>query len=74
MEKYLYYGKFEREEALGIVGNRIPGRAETVKKLFESVGGTVESYYLGAGEYDYVIIANVPGNANAASASLKMRA
>ncbi|MGC8494959.1 MAG: BTAD domain-containing putative transcriptional regulator [Syntrophobacteraceae bacterium] len=70
--EYLYYGKFIREEAIGLVGKRVPGRAETVKKLFESVGGTVESYYLGAGEYDYVIIANVPGNANAASASLKM--
>ncbi len=72
MEKYLYYGKFVRDEAKGLVEDGGSSHAETVKKLFASVGGTVESYYLGAGEYDYFIIACVPGNANAASASLKM--
>lgn len=72
MEKYLYYGKYLSDEARGLVENRDPGSANSVQELFDSVGGKVESFYLGAGEYDYFIIANVPDNAKAASASLKM--
>ena len=45
-----------------------------MKKLFESVGGTLDCYYYAFGEYDYFIIADVPDNASTASVSLTVSA
>jgi uncharacterized protein with GYD domain len=45
-----------------------------VKKLLESVGGTMECYYYAFGKYDYFIIADVPDNVSAASVSLTVSA
>jgi len=70
MAKYLYYGNFVGEGLKGLVKEGGSGRVAAVKKLFESVGGKLESYYYAFGKYDYFIIADVPDNVSAASVSL----
>jgi uncharacterized protein with GYD domain len=74
MAKYLYYGNFVGEGLKGLLKDGGSGRVAAVKKLFESVGGTLECYYYAFGEYDYFIIADVPNNVDAASVSLTVSA
>jgi uncharacterized protein with GYD domain len=74
MARYLYYGNFIGEGLKGLVKDGGSGRVAAVKKLFESVGGKLESYYFAFGEYDYFIIAELPDNISAASASLMVNA
>jgi len=74
MAKYLYYGNFVGDGLKGLLKDGGSGRVAAVKKLFESVGGTLECYYYAFGEYDYFIIADMPDNLSAASASLVVNA
>ena len=74
MARYLYYGNFIGDGLKGLVKDGGSGRVAAVKKLFESVGGKLESYYFAFGEYDYFIIADLPDNVSAASASLTVNA
>ena len=45
-----------------------------VEKLFESVGGTVETFYYAFGDTGVFIIADVPDNVSAAALSLTVNA
>jgi len=74
MARYLCYGNFIGDGLKGLVKDGGSGRVAAVKKLFESVGGKLESYYFAFGEYDYFIIADLPDNVSAASASLTVNA
>lgn len=44
-----------------------PNRAGAVEKLILSVGGTMESWFFSRGEYDIVIIAQMPNAAASAA-------
>jgi len=74
MARYLSYGNFIGDGLKGLVKDGGSGRVAAVKKLFESVGGKLESYYFAFGEYDFFIIADLPDNVSAASASLTVNA
>jgi len=74
MAKYLAYGNFVGDGLKGLVKEGGSGRVAAVKKLFESVGGTLECYYYAFGEYDYFIIADLPDNISAASVSITVSA
>jgi uncharacterized protein with GYD domain len=74
MAKYLYYGNLVGDGLKGLLKEGGSGRVAAVKKLFESVGGTMECYYYAFGEYDYFIIADVPDNVSAASVALTVSA
>lgn len=49
-------------------------RRTAVEKLFESVGGTVETFYYAFGDTGVFIIADVPDNVSAAALSLTVNA
>ena len=50
-----------------------PGdRAATVRQLAESAGGTMDAYYLTFGQYDGLVIYDVPDSASAAAISLRV--
>jgi uncharacterized protein with GYD domain len=74
MAKYLCYGNFVGDGLKGLVKEGGSGRVAAVKKLFESVGGTLECYYYAFGEFDYFIIADLPDNISAASVSITVSA
>lgn len=74
MARYLFYGNFVGDGLKGLVKEGGSSRAAVVKKLFESVGGTMECYYFTFGKYDYFIIADIPDNVSAASVSLTVSA
>ena len=74
MAKYLYYGNFVGDGLKGLVKEGGSGRVASLKKLCESVGGTLECYYFAFGEYDYFIIVDVPDKVSAASISLTVNA
>jgi uncharacterized protein with GYD domain len=74
MAKYLLYGNIVGDGLKGILKEGGSGRVPAVKKLFESVGGTLECYYYAFGEYDWFIIADVPDNVSMAAVSLKVNA
>jgi len=74
MAKYLCYGNFVGDGLKGLVKEGGSGRVDAVKKLFESAGGKLESYYYAFGEFDYFIVADLPDNISAASVSLTVSA
>jgi len=74
MARYLYYGHFVGEGLKELLKDGGSSRVAAVKKLFESVGGTLECYYYAFGEYHCFIIADVPHNVDAASVSLTVSA
>jgi uncharacterized protein with GYD domain len=49
-------------------------RRTAIEKLFESVGGTVETIYYAFGDTDVFIIADLPDNVTAAALSLIVNA
>jgi uncharacterized protein with GYD domain len=61
----------------GIKGLRKEGgssRVATIKKLVESRGGKVESFYFAFGDADVYVIADLPSNVEASAASLAIGA
>jgi len=73
MAKYLVYGNFVGDGLKGLIKEGGSGRVAAAKKLLESLGGKLECYYFGFGEYDYFVIADMPDNVSIASASLAVR-
>jgi len=49
-------------------------RLEVVRPLFERLGGSIESAYLAFGEYDIVIISEMPDNVSSAALSIAVSA
>lgn len=45
-------------------------RAQAIRPMIEGLGGKLESFYLTFGEYDVVIITEMPDNASAAAISI----
>lgn len=74
MAKFLSYGNFIGDGVKGILKEGGSSRVAAIKKLFESAGGTLESYYFAVGEYDYFIIADFPDNVSGQSVALTVRA
>ena len=74
MAKYLVQANYVGEGLKGLLKDGGTGRRDAVNKLFESVGGKVESLYFAFGETDLFVIADIPDNVTAASLSLTVNA
>ena len=70
MPKYLVSVSYSAEGAKGVRQDGGTKRREVATHAVESVGGKVESMYFCFGEYDAVIIADLPDAASAAAVSL----
>jgi uncharacterized protein with GYD domain len=57
-------------DALSALGKNPEDRTDTVRRLIESVGGRLESFYLCFGEFDAVCIYEVPDNTAAAAIAI----
>ncbi|HVL52517.1 MAG TPA: GYD domain-containing protein [Actinomycetota bacterium] len=65
MPKYLTLFSFKGEAMAALIENP-SNREEAVRKLAESIGGSLEAYYLMFGQYDGCVIYDAPDSASAA--------
>lgn len=74
MPKYLIQANYVGEGLKGLLKEGGSSRRSAIKKLFESVGGKVETMYYAFGDTDVFIIADLPDNVTAAALSLVVNA
>jgi uncharacterized protein with GYD domain len=70
MAKYLFQGSYVGEGLKGLVREGGTPRIEAAKKLFASLGGTLECFYFAFGSEDLVVICDLPDNVSALAFSL----
>ena len=69
MPKYVIFFSYS-DEAIKALIERPEGRTEAVRQLVESAGGHLECYYLMFGQYDGLVIFDVPNSELASAISL----
>ena len=69
MATFFMFGKYTSEAAKGIS----PERTVQVREAIEKVGGQVKDIYILLGEYDVVIITELPRMAEAMQASILLK-
>jgi uncharacterized protein with GYD domain len=69
MPHYMFQASYSGD-ALSALGKNPENRTDTVRRLIESVGGRLESFYLCFGEFDAVCIYEVPDNTAAAAVAI----
>jgi uncharacterized protein with GYD domain len=74
MQKYLVRASYTPEGIQGVMSEGGTSRRETIGKLIDSIGGTMEAFYFAFGEDDVYVIAELPDNATAAALALKVNA
>ena len=70
MAKYLIQASYTADGLKGLMKDKASGRQAAVKKAVEAAGGKLEAFYYAFGEYDAVLIVDVPDNATAAGFAL----
>jgi uncharacterized protein with GYD domain len=74
MAKYLFQGSYIGEGMKGLLHEGGTARVEAAKKLFGSLGGTLECFYFAFGAEDLVVICDLPDNISALAFSLAINA
>jgi uncharacterized protein with GYD domain len=74
MPKYLFTGSYTQTGLNGLIKEGGSKRRAVVEQLVTGLGGQLESFYYGFGQYDFYIVAELPGNVEAATASLMVHA
>jgi uncharacterized protein with GYD domain len=70
MPKYLFKANYTAEGARGVTKEGGSSRRDTVAKLAQNSGGTMESFYFAFGETDAYIVCDMPDNATATAVAL----
>jgi uncharacterized protein with GYD domain len=69
MPIFITQGRYTREAIKGMIV-RPEDRAEAVSRLMSKAGGRLIGHYLTFGEYDFLVIAEMPGETQMAAALL----
>jgi uncharacterized protein with GYD domain len=69
MPYYLIQASYKDSAAKALLA-RPHDRSGVVKKMVESLGGKMHSFFLAFGDYDVVVIAELPGNEHAVAMGL----
>ena len=69
MPIYITQGRYTREAIKGMIV-KPEDRADAVARLLSKAGGRLIGYYLTFGEYDFLMIAEAPGETQMAAALL----
>ena len=69
MPTFITQGRYTREALKGMVVSP-EDRAATVSRLFSKAGGRLIGYYMTFGDYDFLIIADVPSETQMAAVLL----
>jgi|SRR5690349_3327813 len=70
MPKYLMEATYTTEGIQGLAKDSASGRRADVQAAVAAVGGKVEAFYYAFGDYDVVVILDLPDNVKAAGLSL----
>ena len=70
MPRYLIEGSYTDEGTKGLLKEGGTSRRDTVTKLIEGMGGSVEAFYYTFGNRDVVIIASIPDESSALALSM----
>ena len=70
MPKYLIKASYTAEGARGIAKEGGTSRRDTIDKLAQNSGGTMESFYFAFGDDDAYVTCDLPDNATAAAVAL----
>ena len=74
MSRFLWQVSYTAQGAQGLLSESASSRRTSVEALVEGLGGRVDSWDYCFGEYDIVIIAELPSNTAAAALSLAVAA
>lgn len=74
MPKYLIQSTYTREGVEGIRSKGGTARREAITDMVQGLGGELESYYFGFGEYDVHAILDLPDDEAAAAVALAVDA
>jgi uncharacterized protein with GYD domain len=70
MPKYLIRASYTAEGARGIAKEGGTARRDTIDKLAQNSGGSLESFYFAFGDDDAYVTVDLPDNATAAAVAL----
>lgn len=70
MPKYLMQAHFTPEGARGLKTEGGTSRRETIEKLVQAHGGSLEAFYFAFGSTDVFVIGDLPDNPTAAAVAL----
>ena len=74
MAKFLLKASYTTDGVKGVMMDGGTGRRDAVQKLIEGAGGKMEAFYFAFGDADVYVIADLPDNQAAISASLNITA
>src|SRR5205814_2505530 len=74
MPKYLIQGSYSEQGLKGVLQEGGSKRREADEQSIKGVGGRLEAYYYAFGSDDFVVIADLPSNVDAAALSLAVNA
>ena len=72
MPKYLIQATYTAEGLQGLIKDKASGRRAAVSRALEAIGGKTESIYYTFGDYDVILIADIPDNVSAAAMSIRV--
>jgi uncharacterized protein with GYD domain len=70
MPKFMIRGTYTGEGLKGVLKDGGSGRVDAARKVAESVGGHLDSFYFAFGEEDTYLVLDLPDNQAAAAAAL----
>ena len=74
MPKYLLEVSYTADGAKGLLKDGGSKRRKAAETAIQSLGGKIESFYYAFGDYDVMVIADMPDAAAAAGASISLAA
>jgi uncharacterized protein with GYD domain len=74
MPKFLWQVSYTPDGQKGLIKEGASNRVATIKRLTESHGGTLETFYFAFGDDDAYLIAELPSNIEASAISLAVGA
>jgi uncharacterized protein with GYD domain len=74
MKKYLITASYNANGTKGLLADGGSRRRAEVQKMLTGIGGKMESFYFSFGENDVYIVAELPDDASAAAAVLRVKA
>lgn len=74
MPKYLFHVNYSKQGVQDIIEKGGSHRKQLAMAIMEDAGGTLESFYYAFGTTDAYVVADLPDDESAASASLRVNA
>jgi uncharacterized protein with GYD domain len=74
MAKFMFVGSYRPEGVKGLIKEGASSRRDTIRKLTESLGGTLDAFYYTYGDHDVYVFADLPDATTALAFSLAVNA